>query len=71
MLSTGEAPACANDGDETTKDGDGWRATAAADGMVCGRRPEAAEMRIKQKWEQCGYDSRKFLFSKIVTWVYF
>jgi hypothetical protein len=28
------------------------------------RWPKAAEMGIKQKWEQCGYD-------KIVTWVYF
>jgi hypothetical protein len=35
------------------------------------RRPEVAEMGIKQKWEQCGYDKLKFLFSKIVTWVYF
>jgi hypothetical protein len=32
---------------------------------------EAAEMGIKQKWEQCGYDKHKFLSSKIVTWVYF
>jgi hypothetical protein len=35
------------------------------------RQPEAAEIGIKQKWEQCGYDKLKFLFSKIVTWVYF
>ncbi len=28
-------------------------------------------MGIKLKWEQCGYDKRKLLFSKIVTWVYF
>jgi hypothetical protein len=34
------------------------------------RQPEVAEMGIKRKWEQCGYDKRKFLFSKIVTWVY-
>jgi hypothetical protein len=36
-----------------------------------GRRPELAEMGIKRKWEQCGYDRQKFLFSKIVAWVYF
>ena len=38
-------------------------------GAWCGagvRQPEAAEMVIKQKWEQCGYDGWKFLFSKIV-----
>ncbi len=35
------------------------------------RRPEAAEMGIKQKWEQCGYDRLKILISTIVTWVYF
>ncbi len=35
------------------------------------RRPEAAEMGIKQKWGQCGYDRLKFLISKIVRWVYF
>jgi hypothetical protein len=35
------------------------------------RRPEGAEMGIKWKWEQCGYDQHKFLFSKIVVWVYF
>jgi hypothetical protein len=34
-------------------------------------QPEAAEMGIKQKWEQCGYDKQKFLISKIVMWVYF
>jgi hypothetical protein len=55
-------------------------AAAAAGGqwqmltLWCGagiRRPEAAEMGIKQKWKQCGYDRLKFLISKIVTWVYF
>ncbi len=35
------------------------------------RRPEVAEMGIKQKQEQCGYDRWKFLFSKIFTRVYF
>jgi hypothetical protein len=35
------------------------------------RRPEAAEMGIKWKWEQCGYDKWKFLFSKVVRRVYF
>ena len=35
------------------------------------RRPEAAEMGIKRKREQCGYDRWKFVFSKIVTRVYF
>ncbi len=63
-------------GNDDDNDGSGGRrAMAAADGMVWGglRRPEVAEMGIKQKWEQCGYDydKRKFLFSKIVTWVYF
>jgi hypothetical protein len=43
-------------------------ATAAADGMVWGRRQatEAAEMGIKQKWKQCGCDRRKFISNKIV-----
>jgi hypothetical protein len=36
-----------------------------------GRQPEVAEMGIKQKWEQCECDKGKFLFSKIVSWVYF
>jgi hypothetical protein len=35
------------------------------------RLPEVAEMGIKQKWEQCGYDKQKYLFSIIVMWVYF
>ena len=38
VLSTGEAPAHANDGDKTTKDGGGRRATVTADGIVWGRR---------------------------------
>ncbi len=74
MLSMGEAPACANNGDETTKDSDRQRAIAAVNGGWCGagiRWPKAAEMGIKQKWEQCGYDSQKSLFSKVVKWVYF
>jgi len=46
---------------------------AAADGMVWGRRlaAKAAEMEINWKWEQCGYDSQKFLNRKIVRWVTF
>ena len=53
--------------------GGGRRATAAVGGMVWGRRQvaEAAEMGIKQKWEQCGYDRWKFLYRKIVTWIAF
>ncbi len=31
------------------------------------RRPKAAEMGIKWKWEQCGYYRLIFLISKIVT----
>ena len=44
-----------------------------ADGVVWGRRQaaKAAEMGINQKWEQCGYNSQKFLYRKIVTWVTF
>jgi hypothetical protein len=59
--------------DDDDDSGGSRRATAAAEGMVwaCVRQPEVAEMGIKQKWEQCGHDERKFLFSKIVTWVYF
>jgi hypothetical protein len=34
-----------------------------ANGVVWGRRQaaKAAEMGINRKWEQCGYNSRKFL----------
>jgi hypothetical protein len=35
------------------------------------RWPEVAEMGIKRKWEQCGYDKRKFVFSIFVTWIIF
>ena len=35
------------------------------------RWPEATEMGIKRKWEECGYDTWIYLCSKIVTWVYF
>jgi hypothetical protein len=61
-------------GNDNNDDGGGSRrAMAAADGMLWAgiRWPEAAEIGIKQKCEQCGYDKWKFLFSKIVTWVYF
>ena len=53
--------------------GGGRHAMAAANGMVGAsiRQPAAAEMGIKQKWEQCGYDRWKILFSKIVSRVYF
>jgi len=73
MISTGKAPARDNNSDELNKDGGGRRATVAATAWcVAGIRwPEAAEMGIKRKWEWCGYDRWKFLFSKIVTWVYF
>ncbi len=50
-------------GDDNNEDGGGGRrATAAADGMVWAgiRWPEAVEMGIKQKWEQCGYDKQIF-----------
>jgi hypothetical protein len=54
--------------------GSRW-ATAAADGVVWGRRQaaKAAEMGIKRKWEECGYDRQNFLYRyrTIVMWVTF
>ena len=65
-----------NDNDNNNVDNDddigggSRRATAVAGGMVWGRRQvaEAAKMRIKRKWEQCGYNRWTFLYRKIVTW---
>ena len=41
MLSTDDAPACANGSDEMTKDVGGQCAMAATNSMVCGRRQVA------------------------------
>jgi len=61
------------DNDEDNVGDGGRRVTAAADGVVWGRRQaaKAAEMGINRKCEQCGYDGQIFLCRKFVTWVTF
>jgi len=69
MLSTDDAPACANGSDEMTKDVGGQRAMAATNRWCAAgiRWPEAeaAEMGIMWKWEQCGCDRSIFLFCNL------
>ena len=65
-----------DDNNNNDDDGGGSRwATAAANGVVWGRRQatEAAEMGIKWKWEECGYDRQNFSYRyrTIVMWVTF
>ena len=65
-----------DDNNNNDDDGGGSRwATAAANGVVWGRRQatEVAEMGIKWKWEECGYDRQNFSYRyrTIVMWVTF